>query len=275
MTVTTVAIPVPAAAAGATRRSRLGRVWHQLRYDWLVMMRNREARFFTLALPVLMLLLFVAIFGNEEFEVGSRSFPGSTYYVANQVVFGIVDAAMMTTAVAIIGYRELGILKRRRATPQPAWVLVVSRALLGVLMSLVLAGVLIAVGGAAFGIGVPLRTVPALVAAITVGAFSFCALGFAASTIVRTNESATPTMMGLTLPLFFISGVFVPWFMIPSWLRGIAEVFPVRHLAALTMEAFTSASGSGFRLGDLLVVAAWGLGGLVVAARRFKWAPQA
>ena len=276
MTTATIEVSAPVVpTTTAPRRSRLDRVRHQVRYDLLVMTRNREARFFTFALPVLMLLLFVAIFGNQSFHLGGRTYPGSTYYVANQLVFGIVDAAMMTTAVAVVGYRELGVLKRRRATPQPAWVLIVSRALVAVCTSLLLAGLLLVLGGAVFGVGVPMRALPSLVLALVVGAFAFCALGFAATSLIRTNESAMPTVMGLALPLFFISGVFVPWFLIPSWLRSIAEVFPVRHLAAATTATLTSTGGAAFRPVDLAIVAAWGIAALAVAARRFTWSPRA
>ena len=250
------------------------RVRHQLHYDLLVLVRNKEARFFTIALPVLMLVLFVSIFGNEIFEVGDRSYPGSTYYVANQLVFGIVDAGLMTTAVTIVGFREAGILKRRRATPQPAWVVVASRALVGILGASALFAVLLAVGVVAYGVELPLRVVPALLLALVVGGFACCSLGFAASTAIRRIESATPTIMAMTLPLFFISGVFVPWFLVPTWLRDVALLFPVRHLAAATTEALTSSSGAAVRWLDLAVVAAWGVAGLVIATRRFRWDAQ-
>lgn len=273
MTAVTAAID---AAPAATRvpKTRLRRVAHQLKYDLLITTRNREARFFTIALPVLMLVLFVAIFGSSNFEIGGRHFRGATYYVANQLVFGMVDAAMMTTAVALINLREAGVLKRRRATPQPAWVVVVSRALVGIVIATTLAAVLVAVGAIAYGVRVPLHAVPALVVSLIVGAFAFCALGFAASTAVRSVEGATSSMMAMTLPLFFISGVFVPWFLVPNWLRAIALVFPVRHLAAASIAAFTSGDVSAWRPVDLAIVAAWGVAGLVVASRRFRWSPR-
>jgi ABC-2 type transport system permease protein len=250
----------------------LGRLRHQVRYDLLVLVRNREARYFTFALPVLMLVLFVSIFGHQPFELDGVAVPGATYYVATQLVFGIVDGAMMTTAVAIVGFREVGILKRRRATPQPAWVVVVSRGVVGVLSALALSGLLLAVSAVAYGTRVPLGAVPMLVVAVMTGAFSFCALGFAVSTMIRNAESATPVVMGVTLPLFFVSGVFVPWFLIPPSLRFAAELFPVRHLASLTTHAVT---GTGAGVVDLVVIAAWGAAATVVAARRFRWSPRA
>ena len=76
------------------------------------------------------------------------------------------------------------------------------------------------------------------------------------------------------LPLYFISGVFVAVTVLPSWLVNVADVFPVRHLADALLVAYNPhTSGSGFATGDLLVVAAWGVAGLLVAVRRFSWLP--
>ena len=52
---------------------------HQSRYDLLGFLRNRQARFFTLMLPLLFLVIFVSVFGNDT--VGPERVKASTYYV--------------------------------------------------------------------------------------------------------------------------------------------------------------------------------------------------
>lgn len=275
MTVTegVVAAPTAAVVSKPAVRTPARLVAHQFRYDLKVFWRNRQARFFTLGLPVGMLFLFVAIFGRDSYLLSGHGVRGSTYYLANLVGFGTVDAAMMSMAVGIVATRESGILKRRRATPQPAWAIVVSRALTGIVTSLVLAAVLLVVGRVAYSASVPLHGLPALALAIAVGTFAFCSLGFAASGLIRNVDAAQPVMMAVTLPLFFISGIFVPWPFVPSWLRVVAELFPVRHLASAVLAPLTPGSGSGVRTVDLAVVAVWGIAGLLVAARTFRWTP--
>jgi len=60
----------------------------------------------------------------------------------------------------------------------------------------------------------------------------------------------------------------------PHWLVDVAYVFPIRHLAAALLTAYNPhTAGSGFAGADLLVVAGWGLAGLVIALRRFSWLP--
>jgi ABC-2 type transport system permease protein len=77
------------------------------------------------------------------------------------------------------------------------------------------------------------------------------------------------------LPLYFISGVFIPVSQLPHWLVDVAGVFPVRHLAAALLTAYNPHTpGAGFSGTDLLIVAAWGVGGLALALRRFSWLPR-
>jgi ABC-2 type transport system permease protein len=78
------------------------------------------------------------------------------------------------------------------------------------------------------------------------------------------------------LPLYFISGVFVPDVSLPSWLQHIAEFFPVEHLAGGLHHAYDPAvHGIGIAWSDLGVLALWIVAGLVVALRRFRWTPAA
>lgn len=48
----------------------------------------------------------------------------------------------------------------------------------------------------------------------------------------------------------------------------------MRHLAAALLAAYNPHTvGAGFAGVDLLIVAVWGVGGLLVALRRFSWMP--
>lgn len=271
-------VPVPTLAgeprASAWQRGSWRLVLHQVRCDLRLFRRNRQVRFFTLAMPIGLLVIFVSIFGNYRVTVEGHALKESTYYVANLIAFGIVNAAFMSLGIAIVGQREAGLLKRRRLTPEPAWVLVVGKAFTATLGSLLIAVVLIAVSWVAYSATVPGRTALALAVAIALGTVSFCALGFAASTTVHSADAAQPVVGALALPLFFFSGVFIPWPLIPTWLRQIAVVFPVRHFARAVLLPFDPrTAGSGFAWGDLAIVALWGIGGLAIAARRFSWAP--
>jgi hypothetical protein len=58
----------------------------------------------------------------------------------------------------------------------------------------------------------------------------------------------------------------------PDWIIWIAKIFPVRHFAVGLQAGFL---GTTFQWTDVLVVAAWGVGGLLIAMRFFRWEPRA
>jgi ABC-2 type transport system permease protein len=257
-------------------RRFLGLTAHQFRYDLRALLRNRQSRFFTLALPVLFLLIFASVFGGSSHTVsvaGGR-IDTAVYYVPGIIALGVIAAAFVNLVVSVTAQRESGVLKRRRATPVPAAALIAGRAATAVVTALGIAAVLLAIGWAGYNAHVPARTAPALVVTIVVGALSFCCLGYALASVVRDEDSAQPITQAVMLPLYFISGVFVAVTSLPRWLVDVADVFPVRHLAAALLTAYNPhTTGSGFSLADLGVVALWGLAGLAVALRRFSWSP--
>ena len=63
-----------------------------------------------------------------------------------------------------------------------------------------------------------------------------------------------------------------------SVLTRIGDVFPVRHFVDAVFAAFdprvAHGVAHGWSWGDLAVVAAWGVGGAIVAVRRFRWDPR-
>lgn len=251
---------------------------HLFRYDLRAFFRNRQARFFTLALPVLFLVIFASIFGGSHrtVSVAGGQIDTSVYYVPGIIALGIIAAAFVNLVVTVTAQRETGVLKRRRATPVPAVAVIIGRALTAVVVALAITSVLLVIGWTAYGAHIPARTAPALIVTVVVGALAFCCLGYALASAIRNEDAAQPITQAVMLPLYFISGVFVAVTVLPSWLVNIANVFPVRHLADALLVAYNPhTSGSGFAAGDLLVVAAWGVAGLLIAVRRFSWLPLA
>src|SRR5215213_10933055 len=69
----------------------------------------------------------------------------------------------MNLVIAVVTEREEGVLKRRRSTPVPPWALIDGRALTAV--AVVTLAVLMLIGRIAYGVAIPGRTMPAVLAA--------------------------------------------------------------------------------------------------------------
>jgi ABC-2 type transport system permease protein len=249
-------------------------VLHQARYDLLGILRNRQARFFTLVLPLLFLIIFVGVFGDHV--VGPGRTKASAYYVPGLAALGVIAASFVNLVISITAQRETGILKRRRATPMPAWALIAGRTLTAVTVSLVVLTVLLAFGRFVYHVKVPTSTLPGIALTAVVGSITFCVLGYALSTAIKNEDAAQPMVQAIMLPLYFISGVFVPNIQLPSWLRHVAQVFPVEHLSDGLHKAYAAhVHGVGIVWSDIGVLALWAAVGLTVALLRFSWLPQA
>ncbi len=254
-------------------RGPVALVLHQARFDLRAFLRNKQARFFTLALPLLFLIIFNGVFGDRV--VGPGPMKASAYYVPGIAALGVIAASFVNLVISITAQREGGILKRRRATPVPAWVLVGGRTLTAVGVSLVVVAGLLAFGRVAYGVKLPTEALPGIAFTAIVGSITFCVLGYALSTAIENEDAAQPMVQAIMLPLYFISGIFIPNINLPPWLRHVAAVFPVQHLAAGFRHSYVpGAHGSGIVWSDIGVLAIWAVIGATVAILRFSWLPK-
>jgi ABC-2 type transport system permease protein len=251
-------------------------VLHQYRYDQRQFWREPTGVFFTVVLPLIFLVLFVAIFGNGTIELGGgREIRGATYYLPAILALALLNATFVNLTIWLTIERERGRLKRVRATPVPAWVVIAGRALTAAAVAAVMVVVVCAVGAVLYGVELPVATLPGLLLAIVVGTAALAALGFAAAGLVPSENAAPPLANAIVLPLEFISGIFVPSEQIPDWMDSIASVFPVKPLFDAVLVAFDPTTGGpGIAWGDLAVLVAWGAAGVAVALRTFRWSPR-
>jgi len=248
--------------------------WHQFRADQIVFWRRPASVFFTVVFPLIFLFIFAGIFGGETIpEYGGIDV--STYYVPAIITLAVVSATAQSLAINLTEARENGRLKRVRATPLPAWAFVAGRVGNAFVTSLLMVALVTAIGAVLFDAEVPDNTLPGLLATLVVGAFAFSCVGFALTAAIPTQEAASPITNVALFPLYFLSGVFIPDTELPEGVLRFADLFPIRHFFESFFAAFDPATtGAGIELGNLAIVGAWGIAGLLVALRWFRWAPR-
>jgi ABC-2 type transport system permease protein len=248
-------------------------VLHQFRYDQKTFWRNSAAVFFTVMLPLIFLFIFATIFGNDEIE--GRGVNTTTYYVPAIIALAVISATTTSLAINLTEDRERGLLKRVRGTPLPVPVFVAGRVGNSLVISLLMVALIAVVGKLVYDVALPDQTIPALLVTIAVGAFAFSCLGFALTAIIPSEDAAPAVTNAIMLPLYFISGIFIPDSEIPDGVLQVADVFPIRPFFQAFFTAWDpSTTGAGFEWGHLALVAAWGVGGLVVAMLAFRWEPR-
>ena len=248
----------------------------QVRYENAAFWRNPVSAFFTMAFPLMFLVIFNLLFGSSELDVEGGTVSVSTFYVPSITVLGVIGACYTNIAIGVCFSRDGGLLKRVRGTPLPGWALLFGKVGHAVLLALLLVAIILAAGVLFYGVDIPSNTLLAFLVTLAVGAAAFCALGLAITAVIP-NADASPAVVNASiLPLLFISDVFIPLRDAPAWLTTFADVFPVSHFAGAMHSAFNPfETGSGFELFDLAALAAWGVAGLLLAARFFRWEPRA
>jgi ABC-2 type transport system permease protein len=255
--------------------SAVALVAHQFRYDQKTFWRNPASVFFTVLLPVMFLLIFATIFGNDTIEElgGIKT---TTYYVPAIITLAVVSATMQSLAISLTVDRENGLLKRTRGTPLPTWIFIAGRVGNAVIVSVLSLVVVAVIGRLVYGVDIPWERLPAVLVTLLVGTAAFCCLGFALSAAIPSEDAAAPISNFALLPLYFLSGVFIPETEIPDGVLKFADVFPIRHFFEAFFTAWSPTTvGAGFEWVDLAIVAAWGAVGLVLAMRFFRWEPRA
>jgi ABC-2 type transport system permease protein len=242
---------------------------HELGGELLLYVRSRELAFFTFLLPMIFFVLLGSTYGDDTVD-GVR---GSNFLEAGMIGYGAISIAFAGLAIVLVIRRESGILKRLRATPLPAPAYVA--ALLSAFLAAFAVEVvgLILLGRLLFGIGVPDR-IGSLVLALLLGAISFCGLGIGVTALMRSAEGASAVVNAIYLPMSFIAGAFFSPHHFPSFLRGIADVLPLTYFLRLVRNVMLHGHEIWSQGTNVAVVAAWGIVGVIVAIRYFRWEPH-
>jgi ABC-2 type transport system permease protein len=255
--------------------SDLRRALLQVWYTNKAFRRNPAAAFFTLVFPIMFLVIFSVIFGNNQMRLaGGVTVSVATFYVPAIATFSVITACYTNIAMGLTFSRDAGVLKRTRGSPLPAWAFLFGRIVHSVLIALLLVAICAAFGAIFYHATLPTRTLPAFLLTLVVGASAFCALGIAMTAAIPNADAAPAVVNASILPLLFISNVFIPLNNPPAWLDFISKVFPVRHFADALIGSFFALNGSGLQGRDLLIVGVWGLAGLLISLRFFSWEPR-
>jgi ABC-2 type transport system permease protein len=250
-------------------------VGYQIGYEQRAFWRNRAAAFFTFAFPLILLVIFGNLNRKSNITaLGAGHLVFAEYFVPSMLAFGVMSACFVNVGTSLSVRRQSGQLKRVRGAPLRPWVFLAGVIGNALVLSIMIAGLIVVSGLALFSVRLPSHWLT-LTLCVAVGAVAFCALGVAATglTIGANAEAAGAVLNGIFFPVVFISGAFFP-VAGASVLARVAKVLPVHPFIIATFSAFDPRfHGAGLSASDLLLIAAWGSVGVVVAIRTFKWEP--
>jgi ABC-2 type transport system permease protein len=207
--------------------------------------------------PLIWLFLFGQLFKNIAQLPGF----GSISYIDYLTPGVLVMSALLTNGWSGTGYivdMERGVLDRFLATPARRSSFLIGQlgywAALTVIQSAILIGIAM-LAGARFA-GGPLSLLALIAAAVLIGLVMAC-LSNTLALRLRQQETVIAANVMLTLPLCFISSVFVPRSLMPGWIQTVAQFNPVNwavEAGRQSIEAHVDWSIAASRLGGLAVL---------------------
>jgi ABC-2 type transport system permease protein len=247
----------------------------QTRYQVVTFRRIPVAFFFTLALPLIMLILFNALFGDGEVDTPEGSWPIGQFYTGGLAAFTAVSATFTNLANMVPIRRDEGVLKRWKGTPLPTWTYIAGFVLSAVFIAFIGVIMMLTLGVLAYDLHIEWAKMPAAVLTFLVGVSAFAALGLALASVVKSASSASAAANAIILPLAFVSDVFVVSEGAPDWIITIGNFFPLKPFVNAFQDCFNPlVEAPAINWGNLAQVAAWGLFGAIVAVRNFSWEPS-
>ena len=256
----------------------------QIRYQNRIFWRTPIAAFFTLAFPLMFLVVFTAVFGNEPID--DLQITTAQFYAPALAVFAAASATYTNLATSTAIARDEGILKRIRGTPLPPWIYMAGRIGSAVWIALLATLLMMTVGVLVYDVDVLGGRLAAAAATLVIGVFGFAAMGLMVAALIKDGESAPAVANATLLPIAFISDVFLPPTTDPpTWLLWLGDILPLKHFSNAfggAFNPFLDGNGGGWTAGpgeyaigaDLAIMAAWGIGAMLVALRFFTWEPR-
>jgi ABC-2 type transport system permease protein len=229
-------------------------------------LREPLAVFFTVVFPVMLLVLFGAIFGNEADEALSGygqidlSVPG---YIG--MIIGTIG--MLGIPVSLANYRDRGILRRLRATPVQSGTVLWSHVVTQVIIAFVGIALLFVVGSALYDLRAPDGNAM-IIPAIVIGALSFFAVGFVLAGVMPTARTAQAVGMAIFYPMLFLSGAAMPRYVMPEFIQDVSQLLPLTHVVILIEDLWLFGT---WNVASLTVVVTMFVIGLIVSRRTFRW----
>ncbi len=233
-----IQIPTPDETLAARARWAVRDTWTIVLQEFTHLIRQPSTFAWQLGMPVMMVLMFVYVFGSAMDVTGMGAGEGYVDFAMPGMFAMTMAFGFMNTAFAVTLNKEKGFVDRFRSMPMSSSAVVTGRGVADVMHASVDLAIIVGValligwrpGGslaetlAAFGLLLWLR-------------FALIFIGVYLGLLIKNTESAG-NLFAVAFPLGFISSVFTPPEMMPGWLGSVAAWNPVSSTASAIRELF-------------------------------------
>ncbi len=152
----------------------------------------------------------------------------SDYLIPGLIGFVILTSPMFSMTYVVSSYKKDKIFRQLSLTPLTRSEWFVSKFLWYLIVSLISAVEIIAIGYFMFHSQVTFTLL--MVPFIMIGVFLFTCLGIFAGSVAKTEEGASVIGNIITFPMMFLAGTFFPVSIMPGWLQNVAHALPLYYI---------------------------------------------
>ena len=183
---------------------------------------------------------------------------------------GIMTNSIISIAVRISTYRNQAVLKRLLATPLPVWKFFAGEIIAHLLLAMVQALIILAVGVFVFG-GDIHGNLGWVLIIVLLGTVVFLNIGFILSAWARSPAAASGMGNAVALPMMFLAGTFFSTASLPWLLPYAAQVLPLTPMLDALREVAINSAPLWETWPQLAALAAWAAATTAVAVRVFRF----
>ena len=183
---------------------------------------------------------------------------------------GIMTNSIISIAVRISTYRNQAVLKRLLATPLPVWKFFAGEIIAHLLLAMVQALIILAVGVFVFG-GDIHGSLGWVLLIVLLGTVVFLNIGFILSAWARSPAAASGMGNAIALPMMFLAGTFFSTASLPWLLPYAAQVLPLTPMLDALREVAINSAPLWETWPQLAAMGAWAVATAVLAVRVFRF----
>ena len=230
--------------------------------------RDPTGAFFTMIFPLMLIIVFGIVYGNEPApDFGDYGFLDVFTPALTGMIVGIAGLTNLNTEMAKA--REKGVLRRLRATAVRPITILTAKIMMIFSVTSISMTIMIVVSRLAFGLrfdGNPIE----VVAAFVLSSFSFFAFGLVLASVMPSVRAAESVGFILLFLMLFLSGVFLPFEVVPDAVQQVGQIFPMTHVTTLMRGLWTGLSLAE-HVKEVAVLLGILVGGILISAKIFRW----
>jgi len=228
-------------------------------------LRNKTFLFFGLIMPFGFFFLFAGVFAKGD--------PHAVRFLLGPVISLAVMGAFWGLSVALVTFREQGILRRFHVTPVTSADMLASSIVANYL--LILPTIIIELLLAKFIFHVTeFGDLFSLFIMVTVGVISFGSMGLVIASVTNTMQETQVLNQLIWFALIFLSGATVPLGELPKAAQAFGVFLPATYLVWGLQDAIYLSAPIWNLWKEALSLFGWALLTFFVAAQLFRWEPE-